>query len=114
MSEKDIEKGEESVPIQKCGIIMPISAIDNCEASHWDDVGAILHDAIGKTGFEPNMVSDADDIGVIQKRIIQNLYDNPMIVCDVSCKNPNVMFELGIRLAFDKPAIIIKDDQTPY
>jgi len=37
-----------------------------------------------------------------------------MIVCDISGRNPNVMFELGLRLAFDKPAIIIKDEITPY
>jgi len=36
------------------------------------------------------------------------------VVCDVSGKNPNVMFELGMRLAFDKPTIIIKDDKTAY
>jgi hypothetical protein len=37
-----------------------------------------------------------------------------VIVCDVSGKNPNVMFELGIRLAFDKPTIIVKDNITDY
>ena len=36
------------------------------------------------------------------------------MVCDVSGKNPNVMFELGMRLAFDKPTIIVKDDKTTY
>jgi hypothetical protein len=74
----------------------------------------ILSESIEEAGFEPNLVSFADDIGVIQKRIIQNLYDNPIVICDVSGKNPNVMFELGIRLAFDKPTIIIKDDKTSY
>lgn len=64
--------------------------------------------------FEPNLVSDADDSGIIQKRIIQNLYKNEIVVCDVSAKNPNVMFELGLRLAFDKPTLIIKDDKTDY
>lgn len=29
-------------------------------------------------------------------------------------KNPNVMFELGLRLAFDKPTVIVKDDVTAY
>jgi hypothetical protein len=29
-------------------------------------------------------------------------------------KNPNVMFELGLRLAFDRATIIIKDDNTTY
>jgi len=99
---------------KKCGIIMPISSIDGCEESHWTDVLNILNEAIGDSGFEGNLVSNADDVGIIHKRIIQNLYDNPIVVCDVSSKNPNVMFELGLRLAFDKPTIIVKDDKTSY
>lgn len=97
-----------------CGIVMPISAIDGCPESHWSDVLQIVRSAVEVAGFEGNLVSSGDDVGIIQKRIIQNLYDNPIVVCDVSGKNPNVMFELGLRLAFDKPTIIIKDDKTSY
>lgn len=97
-----------------CGIVMPISAIDTCSEEHWRDVKSILFEAIEDAGFTPQLVSDADDVGIIQKRIIQNLYENPVVVCDVSAKNPNVMFELGMRLAFDRPTIIVKDDKTSY
>lgn len=97
-----------------CGIIMPISAIDGCSSEHWAEVKNIISDSICEAGYNPNLVSDADDIGIIQKRIIQNIYNNDIVVCDVSGKNPNVMFELGMRLAFDKPAIIIIDDKTDY
>jgi len=100
--------------INKCGIVMPISTIDGCSSEHWNEVLDILKDAIIQADFEPNLVSNADDSGIIQKRIIHNLYSNEIVVCDVSCKNPNVMFELGMRLAFDKPTIIIKDDKTDY
>lgn len=93
---------------------MPISATDECSEAHWLEVKHIIYDAIIEAGFQPNLVSDDDSSGVIQQRIVQNLYDNPIVVCDVSCKNPNVMFELGMRLAFDKPTIVIKDDQTSY
>lgn len=98
----------------QCGIVMPISAIDGCNEAHWADVLEIINDAIDEADFEGELVSNADDVGIIHKRIIQNLYDNPMVVCDVSGKNPNVMFELGMRLAFDKPTLIIKDDKTTY
>lgn len=97
-----------------CGVVMPISTIDGCSESHWTDVFDIVTEAIEDAGFEANLVSNAEDVGIIQKRIIQNLYDNPIVVCDVSGKNPNVMFELGMRLAFDKPTVIIKDDKTTY
>jgi hypothetical protein len=97
-----------------CGIVMPISELDGCSEEHWADVLEILQSAIETAGFTPNLVSNANEVGVIQKRIIQNLYNNPVVVCDVSGKNPNVMFELGVRLAFDKPTIIVKDDKTSY
>lgn len=97
-----------------CGIIMPISSIDGCNEQHWKDVKSIITEAIENAEFEANLVSLSDDVGVIQKRIVQNIYDNPIIVCDVSGKNANVMFELGMRLAFDKATIVIKDDKTSY
>ncbi|MGK9200480.1 hypothetical protein [Sinorhizobium meliloti] len=110
--EKAIPDGTE--PLEICGIVMPISAIDGCEPEHWRNVLEILSEAVESAGFEPQLVSSSADIGVIQTRIVQNLYENPIVVCDVSGKNPNVMFELGLRLAFDKPVIIVKDDATSY
>ena len=97
-----------------CGIIMPISEIDGCPASHWVDVKKVLYESIRKAKFEPQLVSDSDDARVIQGNIVQNLFANEIVVCDVSGKNSNVMFELGLRLAADKPVVIIKDDKTDY
>jgi hypothetical protein len=100
-----------------CGLIMPISAIDGCASEHWADVKSIITEAvesISNPKFNVRLVSDADDVGVIQKRIVQNVYSSNVVVCDVSGKNPNVMFELGLRLAFDKPTVIVKDDKTDY
>jgi hypothetical protein len=114
MSKKKPEEVNIEKEVNKCGIVMPISAIDGLSSEHWKEVSAILNDAIKMAGFQPNLVSNGSDVGVIQKRIVQNLYKNPIVVCDVSAKNPNVMFELGLRLAFDKPTIIIKDDKTNY
>lgn len=113
VSSKTKSEAEET-PSLKCGIIMPISTIDGCTESHWEDVLSIICEAAESAGFTPSLVSAADETNVIQKTIVHNLYNNDIVVCDVSCKNPNVMFELGMRLAFDKPAIIIKDDKTDY
>lgn len=109
-----IQRTESDLKKPTCGIVMPISATEDCPAEHWIEVKTILIDAISSAGYEANLVSDADDSGVIQRRIVQNLYDNEIVVCDVSCKNPNVMFELGMRLAFDKPTIIVMDDRSNY
>ncbi len=98
----------------KCGIIMPIAAMGDCTETHWTEVLNILTEAVEDVGFTADIVSNADEVTVIQKTIVQNLYELPVVVCDVSQKNPNVMFELGMRLAFDMPTIIVKDDQTSF
>lgn len=98
-----------------CGIIMPIATMNpEYTSEHWEDVRAVIDAAIQKAGFEPRIVSDAEDSTIIHKSIINNIYNDEIIVCDVSNKNANVMFELGMRLAFNKPVVIIKDDKTGY
>lgn len=116
MAKKDDAPEAASQPLT-CGVVMPISAIDGCTSDHWSEVKGIIFEAvesIQNPTFSVKLVSDADDVGVIQKRIVQNIYNSNIVVCDVSGKNPNVMFELGMRLAFDKPTVIIKDDKTDY
>ncbi|WP_162886390.1 hypothetical protein [Pseudomonas syringae] len=109
---------DEAKPVElTCGLVMPISAIDGCSVEHWAEVKAIICEAVESVQdicFITKLVSDQDDVGVIQKRIVQNIYSSDIVVCDVSCKNANVMFELGMRLAFDKPTILIKDDKTDF
>ena len=88
--------------------------IDGCDERHWSDVKDIMFSAVRDAGMDPQLVSDDVEIGIIHKRIVQNIYDNSVVICDVSAKNPNVMLELGMRLAFDKPVIVVKDDKTSY
>lgn len=103
------EAKDEAKPI--CGIIMPIAAMPpKYDASHWIDVRRVIDAAIIKADMTPQIVSDSFEGDVIQRRIISNLYDNPVVVCDVSGLNPNVMFELGMRITFKQPVIIITDD----
>jgi hypothetical protein len=98
-----------------CGIIMPIATMSpEYTSEHWEDIRVIIDAAIEKAGFEPRIVSDSEDSTIIHKSIINNIYNDEIIVCDVSNKNANVMFELGMRLAFNKPVVIIKDNVTGY
>ncbi|TCR80793.1 hypothetical protein [Rhizobium sp. BK376] len=106
---------EAETSVRYCGIVMPIASMSaEYDASHWKRVKDVLDSAIISAGYTPRLVSDSDEIGVIHARIVQNLYDDEIVVCDVSNKNPNCMFELGLRLAFDKPTIVVKDELTAY
>lgn len=97
-----------------CGLVMPISAVDGYTAAHWEEVRDIIKESLPAEGYLVELVSHSDEISIIQNKIVNNLYNADIVICDVSAKNPNVMFELGMRLAFDKPVIIIKDSETNY
>ena len=98
-----------------CGIIMPIAEmLPTYTATHWSDVRQVINQAAEAAGYVPQMVSEAAEVSIIHERIVNNLADNPIVICDVSGKNANCMFELGLRLAFDRPTIIIKDELTGY
>ncbi|MGN4289722.1 hypothetical protein [Bacillus cereus group sp. MYBK87-2] len=111
---KVLEQAEE----KHCGIIMPIAPMNGYTKEHWLDIKNIIKEATEEVEgikFKAEIVSDSDgEIDIIHKRIIQNLYNADIVVCDISGRNPNVMFELGMRLTFDKPTIIIKDDATDF
>lgn len=93
-----------------CGLIMPISGMLGYEPGHWSEVRNILERAISAAGFIPRPVWEGVDSDIIHDRIMANLYQNPIAVCDVSGLNPNVMLELGIRLSFGRATIIVTDD----
>lgn len=96
------------------GLIMPISPIEDCDEKHWEKIRKIVEEAVNEYGATIRMVSEKEDSGIIQKSIVQAIYDDELVICDVSCKNPNVLFELGMRLAFDKPVVIIHDGIGKY
>lgn len=98
--------------VDVCGIIMPIANTAPYKDGHWNDVYSVLCEVASGVNLKPNLVSFDDDVTILHKRIIRNIYFNPIVICDISSRNPNVMFELGMRLAFDKPTVIIKDDIT--
>lgn len=108
------EETDKNTDIPVCGIIMPIANTEGYTEGHWTDVYSILSEVAENAGFNANLVSFDDDVGIIHKRIVHNIYSNPIVICDISSRNANVMLELGMRLAFDKPTIIVKDNKTPY
>lgn len=93
----------------ECGIIMPIADMTGYSAGHWEAMLELISRGVRKAGMTPQPVWANGPADVLQDRIVRNLYEQPFAVCDVSGLNPNVMLELGIRLAFGKPTIIVND-----
>jgi hypothetical protein len=49
---------------------------------------------------------------VIQSTIINDLIEADLVIADLTEHNPNVMFELGVRMAQDKPVVLMKAEGT--
>lgn len=96
-----------------CFVIMPISDPDNYAKGHFESVYKdIFAPAINKAGYTPHRVDEDVSSGLIQAKIIENLINAPMVICDLSTRNPNVLFELGIRQAYDKPVVLVQEIGT--
>jgi hypothetical protein len=51
---------------------------------------------------------------IIHAGIVKNLQEAQMVLCDVSSLNTNVLCEMGIRTALDKPIEFVRDLQTHH
>lgn len=98
---------------KKCFVIMPISDQDGYEKGHFTRVyNHIIKPACIKAGFEPIRADDESKTNYIILDILRKIIDAEIVLCDLSSKNANVLYELGIRQAFNKKAILIKDNKT--
>jgi hypothetical protein len=96
-----------------CGIVMPISGAEpDYSAEHWLRVKRIIERSISRAGFTAQLVWENASIEIIQAKILKNIYENDVIICDVSALNSNVMLELGLRLSTKRPTIIITDGEV--
>jgi hypothetical protein len=96
-----------------CFVIMPISDISGYEAGHFGRVYEyLLKPAIVSAGFTPLRSDDTSKTDYIVVGIVQRVVESPMVLCDFSARNPNVLYELGIRHAFNRPVTLIRDTRT--
>lgn len=93
-----------------CGVIMPISATENHTDEQWIAIQTLVHRGISLAGFTPQNVWENISTDRISERIIGNIFNFPLAVADISDLNPNVMLELGLRLASKKPTIVIVNE----
>lgn len=115
MGNKEVTKDESITEEkkEKCFVIMPISDQGDYPSGHFTKVyEQIIKPAILSAGYEPYRVDENKISDSIIDKIFDAIQNCPMAVCDLSNNNPNVMYELGLRQAYDKPVVLIKDEKT--
>lgn len=103
---------------KKCFIIMPITTPEEMMEKYRDRdqhfshvLNCLFVPSIEKAGFAP-IPPIAKGSDLIHADIIGNLETSDLVLCDMSCLNPNVFFEFGIRTSLNKPVCVVKDEHT--
>jgi len=73
---------------------------------------SIIKPACEKAGFEA-VTADRKGSDIIHTTILREILDADIVIADLTDHNPNVMFELGLRMAVaKKPISLIKTKDT--
>ena len=92
---------------------MPIADCDPYPIGHFKRVYEhIIKPAVLKAGFTPVRADDILNTNYIAIDVIKHIIKSDMALCDLSSRNPNVFYELGIRQAFNLPVTLMKDTRT--
>ncbi|GFZ80882.1 hypothetical protein GCM10011497_06800 [Elstera cyanobacteriorum] len=113
-NKNELNEGTDNIDEKKkCFVIMPISDNKDYSAGHFGRVYEhLIAPAVSQSGYLPVRADDYQRTDCIPITIIRDIVNAELVICDLSSKNPNVMYELGIRHAFSRPTVLIKDDKT--
>lgn len=97
----------------KAFVIMPFVERNDDRAKGFfaEVLRSLVTPAAVEAGFKVE-TANRQGSDVIQSTIINDLLDADLVIADLTDHNPNVLFELGVRMAEDKPVALIKATGT--
>lgn len=96
-----------------CFVMMPITDPPEYAPGHFRRVFEdIFVPACTNAGFKAMRADQVHHTNLIHVDVLQKVIKSPMALCDLSSRNPNVLFELGLRVAFDRPVLLVRDVGT--
>lgn len=107
------------MPEQKkpCLVIAPIGDPGTDIRRRSDDVlELVIRPALEPLGYAPQRADEISEPGNITSQVIQRLIDDPLVVADLTGRNPNVFYELAVRHATKRPLIqlIQRGESIPF
>ncbi len=98
-----------NLEVQKlCFVIMPFSGTKSCNDNEWEEVfNYIIKPAVEETGYDYRCERNNQNVGNIIKNIIVNLNSAEIVIADLTDRNANVFYELGVRHTLNFPTILI-------
>ncbi|MCH7553864.1 MAG: hypothetical protein IIC82_07705, partial [Chloroflexi bacterium] len=98
---------------KECFVIMPFSATDTCDEEEWTDIFEnLFKPSVEEAGLGYTCRRSSAVRGNLIKDIINDLYDCHVVIADLTDKNPNVFYELGVRHALRPRTLLIAQKKT--
>ena len=89
-----------------CFVIAPIGE-DGSDTRNRSDIvlDHIIRPAVELKGYTPVRADEIDRPGIITNQVIEQILDAPLVIADLTERNPNVFYELAVRHVTRKPLI---------
>jgi len=100
-----------------CFVIAPIGEPDSDTRKRSDQIlRHVITPAANECGYGPIRADLISEPGIITSQVIQHIIEDPLVIADLTGRNPNVFYELAIRHAIKKPLVQIigKGEQIPF
>lgn len=105
------DEASDSAPV--CFVIMPFEEHEEDRPTGFfkEVLDSLLAPAVTKAGLQVR-TAHRQGSDLIQSTILTELLAADLVLADLTEHNPNVLFELGMRIAEDKPVVLIKAKGT--
>ncbi len=103
--------------IKNCFVISPIGEADSEIRKRADQIlRHVIRPAVAAAGYTAVRADEIDKPGIITSQVIQHVVNDPLVIADLTDRNPNVFYELAIRHALRKPLVqlIKKGERIPF
>lgn len=108
-----VPKGGDGKKKPKAFVIMPF--VERSDVRPTGFFKEVLRSLLTPAGVAAGFVvetANRQGSDVIQSTIVNDLLEADLVVADLTDHNPNVLFELGVRIAEDKPVVLVKATGT--
>ena len=98
---------------KNCFVIMPFSETESCTEDEWSEIYSnVIRPAVEEAGFNYKCFRANLLLGSIIEHILDNLNRSELVIADITDRNPNVLYELGVRHALGGATIVISQNEN--
>lgn len=104
----ELHRLRKSARFNQCFVIMPFSDTHSCTEVEWNDIfDNTIRPAVMEAGLSYECSRASLAVGNIIRDILDNINRADVVIADMTDRNPNVFYELGVRHALRDITILI-------